>query len=74
MRQPGPSSASHRAEATAREVRMAPMTGALAPGKDKWTALHPECQWRFQLEYAAEIGLGSLNYKLIWLPEVNGVK
>ncbi len=47
---------------------------ALAPGADKWTALHPECQWRYQLEYAAKIGLGSLKYRLTWLPEVAGVK
>jgi len=47
---------------------------ALAPGADKWTAMHPDCHWRFQLEYAEEIGLGSRDYKLIWLPEVRGVE
>lgn len=46
---------------------------AMAPGADKWEALHPGCQWRFQLEYAEEIGLGSTNYKLIWLPEMKGI-
>lgn len=46
---------------------------ALAPGADKWTALHPNCHWRYQLEYAQEIGLGSLDYKLTWLPEVKGI-
>lgn len=43
---------------------------AQAPGADKWEALHPGCQWRYQLEYAAKIGLGSLDYRLTWLPEV----
>ncbi len=47
---------------------------ALAPGADKWEALHPNCQWRFQLEYAEKIGLGSCKYKLVWLPEVAGIK
>ena len=47
---------------------------AMAPGADKWTALHPDCHWRFQLEYAEQIGLGSRKYKLVWLPEVSGVK
>ena len=46
---------------------------ALAPGADKWEALHPGTNWRYQLEYAAEIGLGSLDYRLTWLPEVAGV-
>ena len=48
--------------------------GALAPGADKWEALHPGCQWLFQLEYAEEIGLGSRDYELVWLPEVEGVE
>ena len=42
-------------------------------GADKWEALYPGCQWRYQLEYAASIGLGSLDYKLTWLPEAKGV-
>ncbi len=46
---------------------------ALAPGTDKWTALHPNCHWRYQLEYAESIGLGSREYTLTWLPEVKGV-
>lgn len=47
---------------------------ALAPGADKWEALHPGCQWPFQLEYAEKIGLGSRKYELVWLPEVKGVE
>ena len=47
---------------------------ALASGVDKWEALHPGCQWRFQLEYAEKIGLGSTKYKLTWLPEAKGVE
>ncbi|MDR1921078.1 MAG: DUF362 domain-containing protein [Candidatus Adiutrix sp.] len=46
---------------------------ALAAGADKWEALHPGCQWPFQLEYAEKIGLGRRDYELIWLPEVQGV-
>lgn len=46
---------------------------ALAPGADKWTALHPDCPWSYQLEYAEEIGLGSRAYKLVWLAEPKGV-
>lgn len=46
---------------------------ALAPGTDKWSALNPDCRWRYQLEYAQKIGLGSLDYQLTWLPEVKGV-
>ncbi|MDL2259793.1 DUF362 domain-containing protein [Deltaproteobacteria bacterium OttesenSCG-928-K17] len=45
----------------------------LPPGGDKWTALHPDCNWRYQLEYAEEIGLGSQAYKLIWLAEPKGL-
>jgi uncharacterized Fe-S center protein len=47
---------------------------AMAPGADKWEALHPGCKWRFQLEYAEKIGLGSCKYKLKWLPEAKGVE
>ncbi|MGL4208294.1 MAG: DUF362 domain-containing protein [Candidatus Adiutrix sp.] len=43
-------------------------------GSDKWTALHPNCQWRFQLDYAQEMGLGTTDYELVWLPEVKGVE
>ncbi len=47
---------------------------ALAPGADKWEALHHGCQWPFQLQYAEEIGLGSRNYNLVWLPEAKGIE
>jgi len=47
--------------------------GALPPGTDKWSALNPNCHWRYQLEYAQKIGLGSLDYQVTWLPEVKGV-
>jgi uncharacterized Fe-S center protein len=46
----------------------------LAPGADKWAALHPGRPWPFQLEYAEEIGLGSRDYGLTWLPEAPGVE
>ena len=46
---------------------------ALSAGSDKWQALHPDCPWRYQLEYAEEIGLGTQDYQLIWLPEVKGI-
>lgn len=46
---------------------------ALKPGADKWEALHPGCNWPYQLQYAEEIGLGSRDYQLVWLPEARGV-
>ena len=51
------------------------LTGSdLAPGADKWAALYPGRPWRFQIEYAAEIGLGLRRYDLRWLPEAAGVE
>jgi hypothetical protein len=36
-----------------------------APGEDKFRALYPKVDWRRQLEYAEEIGLGERAYRLI---------
>ena len=47
---------------------------ALEPGGDKWRALHPKCDWEYQLDYAEKLGLGKRAYKLNWLPEFKGVK
>jgi len=33
-------------------------------GKDIWKELHPQCDWKRQLEYAHEIGLGQLKYTI----------
>jgi len=46
---------------------------ALPAGADKWLALHPQCPWTYQLDYAEEIGLGRRDYKLTWLTEPKGV-
>lgn len=35
------------------------------PGDDKFSLIHPNTNWRKGLEYAQQIGLGSLDYKLI---------
>jgi uncharacterized Fe-S center protein len=34
------------------------------PGKDKFKGVYPDVDWRFQFEYAEEIGLGSSDYVL----------
>ncbi|MBN2706103.1 MAG: DUF362 domain-containing protein [Deltaproteobacteria bacterium] len=36
----------------------------IAPGTDKFRLLYPEVDWRLQLAYAEEIGLGSRSYEL----------
>jgi uncharacterized Fe-S center protein len=35
-----------------------------APGEDKFKALYPKVDWEVQLDYAAELGLGSREYEL----------
>ena len=39
------------------------------PGEDKVRGVFPEIDWSLQLAYAQEIGLGSRDYELLWLPE-----
>jgi uncharacterized Fe-S center protein len=57
-------------QACADLVRAAPgMPGSalgdvLEPGADKFRALYPEVDWRLQLAYAEEIGLGTRAYEL----------
>lgn len=41
------------------------LPGAFAPGEDKFCALHPETDYRLQLAYAEEMGLGSRRYELV---------
>lgn len=41
----------------------------LAPGEDKVKGIYPHAEWEVQLEYAQELGLGSRDYDLEWLPE-----
>lgn len=53
-------------------LKQRPLPGSaldgLAPGEDYFNALHPRTNWRHQIDYAAEIGLGQLEYELITLP------
>jgi uncharacterized Fe-S center protein len=39
----------------------------LESGADKFKALFPNIDWRHQLDYAEDIGLGSKTYELIRL-------
>jgi len=41
------------------------LVGHLNPGEDKLRDLYPETDWKIQLEYAEEMGLGSRAYELI---------
>lgn len=41
------------------------LKNALAPGSDKFKDLYPKIDWEFQLDYAAQIGLGSREYQLV---------
>lgn len=43
------------------------LPGALEPGGDKFCALHPKTDYRVQLAYAEEMGLGSRRYELVKL-------
>lgn len=40
------------------------LPGALQPGEDKFTALHPKTDYRVKLAYAEKMGLGSRRYAL----------
>jgi hypothetical protein len=35
------------------------------PGEDKFRAIYPEVDWKIQLAYGEEIGLGRRDYELI---------
>ena len=35
------------------------------PGEDKFKGVYPKVDWKSQFEYAEELGLGSMKYKLI---------
>ena len=39
----------------------------LNPGEDKFKGLYPSVDWEYQLDYAASLGLGTREYKLIKL-------
>ena len=43
------------------------LQGALGAGEDKFLALYPNVDWAHQLEYAAELGLGTREYTLVEL-------
>jgi len=40
-------------------------------GEDKFKGIYPNVEWRLQLDYAEQIGLGSKNYELnlIWFSD-----
>ncbi len=46
-------------------IALSALPGALEPGGDKFCALHPKTDYRVQLAYAEEMGLGSRRYKLV---------
>lgn len=37
----------------------------LAPGEDKFTALYPDIDWEYQLDYAQKLGIGTRDYRLV---------
>lgn len=39
--------------------------GAIEPGSDKFRSLYPDVDWKFMLEAAERIGLGSTRYRLV---------
>jgi uncharacterized Fe-S center protein len=45
--------------------RSSKLTKNWEPGEDKLQALYPNVDWRIQLDYAEEIGLGTRQYELI---------
>jgi len=51
------------------EAPLAPRTvledRGLAPGDDKFGAVHPSTSWQAGLAYAESIGLGSRDYSLV---------
>ncbi len=48
-----------------RGIAASALPGASEPGDDKFTALHPETDYRVQLTHAEKMGLGSRRYELI---------
>jgi hypothetical protein len=43
------------------------LTKNIRPGEDKFRGLYPKVDWRIQLDYAEQLGLGSRNYALVRL-------
>jgi uncharacterized protein len=41
------------------------MTINTAPGEDKFRGIYPDVDWKIQLDYANELGLGSKDYELV---------
>lgn len=46
-------------------LRGSKLTKAFEPGSDKFRDIYPKVDWRRQLEYAEEVGLGSRAYRLV---------
>jgi uncharacterized Fe-S center protein len=45
--------------------RSSKLPGGWKPGEDKFQALYPKVDWKIQLAYAEEIGMGTREYELI---------
>lgn len=45
--------------------RSSKLPGAWKPGEDKFRAIYPQVDWRIQLAYAEEIGIGTREYELM---------
>jgi uncharacterized Fe-S center protein len=45
--------------------RSSKLPGSWKPGEDKFQALYPKADWKIQLVYAEEIGMGTREYELI---------
>lgn len=43
------------------------LTANTAPGQDKFKGIYPKVDWEIQLDYAAQLGLGSRHYELVAL-------
>ncbi len=43
------------------------LTTNLKPGEDKFKGLYPNVEWKYQLDYAQKIGLGTKKYRLVKL-------
>ncbi len=41
------------------------LTENTAPGQDKFRGIYPKVDWEIQLDYAAQLGLGSRSYELV---------
>jgi uncharacterized Fe-S center protein len=45
------------------------LNSCTAPGEDKFRGVYPKIDWEIQLDHGQEIGLGTRDYQLVWLPD-----